>query len=440
MSVQKILIIALIFIGVTLLSVIGYFYFTFYKPVMKPNEPSSRDIVSEINSQNQEESIVQEIPRDPNQEYLANTEVQGMGPLTFPDIFNISIFAQDLGKVRVLKFDPNGNLLASLIDSNRVVAINDINKDGKGEMKTLVIDLNLPHGIALNCPDKETGGKLISKGPCDLYIAETNGVGLYSYDPESINAVFVRKLFSLPVDGYNNHYSRTIEIFNYKGEPKLFTSVGSSCNVCNEKDSKRATVLISNLDGTGLRVFSSGLRNAVFLEQRADTEEVWVTEMGRDQLGDDIPPEEINILQDGGFFGWPFCYDDKVQDKAFDSSNAAAQKCADSVSPKVKMQAHSAPLGLEFIPESWPSIYKDDLLVAFHGSWNRTVPTGYKIVRIILDEEGNYQGIEDFITGWLDDNGEVLGRPVDVESNGSDLYISDDKAGVIYKLSLKDAN
>ncbi len=144
-----------------------------------------------------------------------------------------------------------------------------------------------------------------------------------------------------------------------------------------------------------------------------------------------------NILQDGGVYGWPFCYEDKIQDKSFDSSKQATQKCSESIPPKVKMQAHSAPLGLEFVPNNWPERYNDDLLVAFHGSWNRTEPTGYKIVRIQLDENGDYESVEDFITGWLTDNGEVLGRPVDIESNGDDLYISDDKAGVIYKLSIK---
>jgi glucose/arabinose dehydrogenase len=429
MSVQKILVTVLIIIVVCLVAGGIYFYYNVYKPINKPNEAASRDIVAEINTQNEAEEA-----KAQNDGALVDTDVAGIGPLTLPNNFNISIFAQDLGKPRVLRFDPKGNLLASLIDSGRVVAINDVNNDGKGEVKTLIIDLKLPHGIALKCD-----GKLISKAPgsCDLYIAETDKVSLYTYDPESVNAVFVKKLFALPADGYNNHFSRTIEIFNYKGEPKLFTSIGSSCNVCNEKDSKRASVLISNLDGTNLHVFSSGLRNSVFLEQKPGTEEVWATEMGRDQLGDDIPPDEINVLEEGKFYGWPNCFDDKVQDLAFDASVQAKEKCANSTVPKVKLQAHSAPLGLDFAPEDWPIQYANSILVAVHGSWNRSIPTGYEIMRIVLDENGNYKSTEDFITGWLETNGEVLGRPVDVESNGSDVYISDDKAGVIYKVSPK---
>ncbi len=429
MSVQKVLVTVLILFVIGIVGAGIYFYFNVFKPINKPNEQPSRDIVAEINEENAVESQPDEVSTDMS---LKNTEVIGIGPLNIPNSFNISIFAQDLGKVRVLRFDPKGNILASLIDSGRVVAFNDVNGDGKGEMKTLVIDLRLPHGLALNCD-----GKLISKGPCDLYIAETDKVSLYSYDPEGVNAIFVKRLFTLPADGYNNHFSRTIEIFNYKGGPKLFTSVGSSCNVCNEKDSKRAAVLISNLDGTNLDVFSNGLRNSVFLEQRPGTEEIWATDNGRDGLGDNVPPDEINVLQENGFYGWPICYDDKVQDKSFDDSEQAGVKCSNSIIPKIKLQAHSAALGLDFIPDSWSNDYKNDLLVAFHGSWNRTEPTGYKIVRIVLDEDGNYQSTEDFITGWLDENNEVLGRPVDIESNGDNVYISDDKAGVIYKVSPK---
>lgn len=425
MSTQKVLVAVLVIAIIAVLGFGSYFYLTIFKPFNKPNEPASVDIVEELNKA-AEAPVV-----EPNEEsgVMVDTEVSGVGPLTVPDNFDISIFAQDLGKVRVLRFDPGNNLLASITSAGRVVAINDINGDGKGEVKTLLIDLNLPHGLALNC--SEAG--LISKGPCDLYVAETDKVSLYSYDPESVNAVFVRRLFNLP--GGSNHFSRTIEIFNFNGKPMLFTSVGSSCNVCRESNKQRAAVLISNLNGSGLRVFSSGLRNAVFLEQKPNTEEIWVTEMGRDQLGDNVPPEEVNILEDGGFFGWPICYDDRVVDTTFDMSDDAYQKCAESVAPKVKMQAHSAPLGLEFAPIDWPQNYEGDLLVAFHGSWNRTEPTGYKIVKINLDAEGNFESQEDFISGWLADNGEVLGRPVDIESNGSDLYISDDKAGVIYKLS-----
>jgi len=165
------------------------------------------------------------------------------------------------------------------------------------------------------------------------------------------------------------------------------------------------------------------------------TKQVWVTEMGRDFLGDDLPPDEINILAEGKDYGWPYCYGKGVHDNQFDPKGTKKDFCKQTVPSYINLPAHSAPLDLAFFPESgWPPEYRHNLLVAFHGSWNRSVPTGYKVVRIKLDEKGNYLGIEDFITGWLTKKG-ALGRPVDVLiKNNGEMFISDDKAGVVYRV------
>ena len=172
---------------------------------------------------------------------------------------------------------------------------------------------------------------------------------------------------------------------------------------------------------------------------------MWATEMGRDLLGDNLPPDEINIVDPSTSsgppdYGWPHCYGKNEHDNDYDK--AAFNHCAEpAYKPShIDLPAHSAPLGLAFIPNwpqsGWPKDYAADLLVAYHGSWNRSEPTGYKIVRIKLGDDGKLEGIEDFITGWLSDDGKALGRPVDITiRNDGTAYISDDKAGVIYKLS-----
>lgn len=206
--------------------------------------------------------------------------------------------------------------------------------------------------------------------------------------------------------------------------------------MCNEEDDRRAKILIVNLDGTNIQEYAKGLRNTVFMAMNPNTKQLWGTDMGRDLLGDDLPPDEINIISEGKNYGWPVCYGKNIHDDNFDKNTYIRNPCMEPLetASHVDLQAHSAPLGLAFVKgTSLPTEFQNDLLVAFHGSWNRSEKTGYKIVRIQLDTQGNYLATEDFITGWL--SSKVLGRPVDIKV-GPDkaVYISDDSAGVIYRL------
>jgi glucose/arabinose dehydrogenase len=220
----------------------------------------------------------------------------------------------------------------------------------------------------------------------------------------------------------------------------MYVSAGSSCNVCIEKDPRRAAVMEFNPDGSGQRIFAKGLRNAVGLAVNPKTDSIWATVNGRDMLGDDLPPEVIvDLGKDGGDFGWPYCYGDRVPDSNF--TKPGDNRCQTVIPPKVQMQAHSAPLGLAFYEGSeFPAEYRNNLFVAFHGSWNRSVPTGYKVVRVKLDEKGQPQGgAEDFITGWLapreTKRGRWMGRPVGIVFGGDGaMYLSDDADGVIYRV------
>jgi glucose/arabinose dehydrogenase len=347
-------------------------------------------------------------------------------PLKLPPGFTISIFAKGLGSPRVLAQDPGGTLIASIPAQGRVVALPDKSKDGVADaVVTVAQDLNRPHGMVF----RQEGGKN------KLYIAEVEQVAVYDYDEKNFKATNKRKILDLPPGG--RHWTRTMVLLP-PPDNRLLISVGSSCDTCVEKDWRYAKVLSANADGSNFKVFSSGLRNAVFMALHPLTKQVWVTEMGRDFLGDDLPPDEINILQESKDYGWPYCYGKQIHDNQFDPKGTKKDFCKQTVPSYIDLQAHSAPLGLAFFPETgWPQEYRHHLLVAFHGSWNRSVPTGYKVVRIKLDEKGNYLGTEDFITGWLTGQG-ALGRPVDIViKNNGEMFISDDKAGMVYQVVYK---
>lgn len=336
-------------------------------------------------------------------------------PFTLPPGFAISIFANDLTNARVLKFDLDGHLLVSQPSQGKITALVDQDQDGKADQNLTVLSgLNRPHGLAFK--------------DGYLYVAETDKVARFTY--QNLTATNKQVLFTLPSGG--NHFSRTIE---FGSDGRLYTTVGSSCNVCTEKDAKRAKILVSDPDGQNLREFASGLRNTVFFVDHPKTGELWGTDMARDLLGDNIPPDEVNIIRNGQNYGWPNCYGQKINDATFHKTRADV--CSFTAAPIFEIPAHSAPLGLAFVTGNlFPKDWQGDLIVAYHGSWNRSAPTGYKLVRLAVD--GNrITGSQDFITGWLQGSS-ALGRPVDVvfDPNGH-LFVSDDKAGVIYLVTAK---
>ncbi len=342
--------------------------------------------------------------------------------LKLPPGFTISVFAQKLGNPRVLCLDPNGTLLVSLTRQGKVVALPD--KAGKGVAAaevTVLEGLNRPHGLAFG-PGTEP----------KLYVAETPEVAVYDYDAEKLKATNKKKIIDLPPGG--RHFTRTLHFMSPPPRPRLLIALGSDCDVCVEKDWRYAKILVAEPDGSSLKTFASGLRNSVFLTSHPVTGHIWATEMGRDYLGDELPPDEINIILEGQDYGWPYCYGKRIHDDQFDPQGEKQDFCKQTVPSYIDIPAHSSPLGLAFFPEEWPKEYRYHLLVAYHGSWNRTIPTGYKVVRYKLDEGGNVLGHEDFITGWLTPQG-ALGRPADVliKDDGI-IFISDDKAGVIYRV------
>lgn len=345
-----------------------------------------------------------------------------LGQLKPPPGFHISVFAEDVDSARMMIFSPGGVLMVSESGEGKVVALPDSKHTGKAERTVMVLKgLNEPHGLAFY------EGK--------LYVAENDKLRRYNWDEANLRASNPTKLADLPTGG--GHSTRSIVFHG----GKMYISAGSSCNVCVEKDPRRATVMEFNPDGSGQKVFAKGLRNAVGLAVNPKTDSVWVTVNGRDMLGDDLPPETVYDLGKGGDdAGWPYCYGDRVPDPEF--TNPGDGRCNNVIEPKVQMQAHSAPLALAFYEGSeFPAEYRNNIFIAFHGSWNRSVPTGYKIVRVKLDDKGQpVGGAQDFITGWLASGetkkGRWMGRPVGIVF-GVDgaMYLSDDAGGVIYRVT-----
>ncbi|MFZ0684482.1 MAG: PQQ-dependent sugar dehydrogenase [Terriglobales bacterium] len=354
----------------------------------------------------------------------AETTPFDLAQLKAPAGFHISVFARDVDGARMMVFTPGGVLLVSEAGEGKVVALPDPKHAGTAERTVVVLKgLNEPHGLAFY------EGK--------LYVAENDKLRRYDWDEANLRATNPVKLADLPTGG--GHSTRSIVFHG----GKMYVSAGSSCNACIEKDERRATVMEFNPDGSGQKIFAKGLRNAVGLAVNPKTDTVWVTVNGRDWLGDDLPPETIYDLgKNGGDGGWPYCYGDRVPDSNF--TKEGGDRCKNVMEPKVQMQAHSAPLGLAFYEGTqFPAEYRNNIFVAFHGSWNRSVPTGYKVVRVKLDEKGQpVGGAQDFITGWLapgeTKKGRWMGRPVGIVF-GADgaMYVSDDAGGVVYLITYR---
>ncbi|TMC92909.1 MAG: sorbosone dehydrogenase family protein [Chloroflexi bacterium] len=263
-----------------------------------------------------------------------------------------------------------------------------------------------------------------------LYIGEGSSIARVQLGNDLQAGPIERIITGLPDGG--QHATRTVLI---GPDNHIYVSIGSDCNVCQESNPYRAAVWVYNLDGSHGRLYAKGLRNAVGMQINPWNKQIWVTNNGRDLMGENTPPETVYTLTDQGDYGWPRCHAGNIPDPQFGQS---ADACQGVQKPLVTMQAHSAPLGLAFYPPNatqFPEQYQNSLYIAFHGSWNRSVPTGYKVVRVPL-KDGKVAGpAEDFAAGWLQGNGSVTGRPagVTVAPDGT-LFVSDDTHNVIYHI------
>ena len=362
-----------------------------------------------------------------------NPRPAGAVPKTLPG-FKVDLYVTGLDEPRELRAAPNGDVFLAESSKGEIKIFRGIGKDGKPEQTaTFATGLRRPFGIGFYPP---------GANPEWVYIADTDSVMRFPYRNGDLKAggaaqVIVPELFPGAKEA-RGHWTRDVA-FSRDGK-KMYISVGSLSNVDDPDEHPyefhRANILEFNPDGSGLRVFASGIRNPVGLAIEPKTGELWTATNERDALGDNLVPDYTTHVQDGGFYGWPWYYMGGNHDPRLKDSHPDLR--AKMITPDVLIQPHSAPLGFAFYSgEQFPAEYRGDEFLALHGSWNRASRTGYEIVRVPLHQQGKASGeYEDFVTGFVTEDGKVWGRPVGiaVAKDGS-LLVSDDGSGSIWRIS-----
>ncbi|HEV8020432.1 MAG TPA: sorbosone dehydrogenase family protein [Candidatus Lustribacter sp.] len=353
--------------------------------------------------------------------------------------FTISVVATGLNRPRVMKLAPNGDLFLEETGTVKAGGINNGVNASTGRIRVIragsppgsagdifADGLDRPYGIAFYPP---------GPNPRYVYVGETTQIVRFPYHVGDVRASGPPETI---VGGITDgvHFTRDV-LFSRDGKT-LYVSIGSSTNIQEkgpEAEAGKADVLTFNPDGSGRRVFATGLRNAVTLALDPQTSDLWASVNERDLLGDDLPPDYVTHVRDGAFYGWPYYYIGPNVDARV--HNGTPPPANQVVVPDVLLQPHSAPLGIAFYTgRQFPAEYQGDLFVALHGSWNRANRTGYKIVRVKLQNGKATGAYEDFVTGFVAPNGDVWGRPVDlmVAADGS-LWFTDDSSGTIWRVA-----
>jgi len=350
-----------------------------------------------------------------SQEMMANLQV--------PEGFEITVFAEGLGNPRMMAVGADGTVYVTRRMNSDVVALRDANGDGASDGAVAVAsNIPLVHGITIH------DNQVLLAANRTLYVADINDDGSLT-EPQIMVSDF-------PESG--QHSARTMA---FGPDGMLYINFGSTCNTCMESNMENATIVQVQPDFSSRSVFASGLRHTIGFGWHPLTGEMWGMDHGIDSLGDDVPPEELNRIQEGSNYGWPFCYDNQIVNAFIAGAPMDMTKeefCAASSAPTLMYQAHSAPIGMVFYTGSqFPDEYVNDAFVAMRGSWNRSEPTGYSVVRIHFDDNGQPMEFEDFLTGFLiEDGAAVFGRPAGllVLPDGS-LLVGDDTNGVIYRIT-----
>lgn len=340
--------------------------------------------------------------------------------LNLPDGFDIKVYARGVDGARSMDMGPDGTLFVGTRNENKVYAIQDTDGDMVAE-KVMVLDtMEVPNGIA------------IRNG--DLYVAQVGSLWKYPKIESQLGGEINKELV---YDDYPTEFHHGWKYIAFGPDDKLYVPVGAPCNICNPTEDERfATITRMDPDGSNREIYAKGVRNSVGFTWD-DNGEMWFTDNGRDMLGDDIPPCELNhITEPGQHFGYPFCHGGTVKDPEFGD----LRPCSDFVPPAQALDAHVAPLAIKFKSGSmFPASYNGKAFVAEHGSWNRSKKIGYRIMLADI-QNGEVQSMEPFIDGWLNDETQkVTGRPVDLlwMKDGS-LLISDDYGDAIYRVTYSD--
>jgi glucose/arabinose dehydrogenase len=334
--------------------------------------------------------------------------------------FDVHAYSTDVPLARFMAMTPDGDLIVSRTRADEVVLVErDRNHDGKADgVRVLLSRLEGPHGLALH-----DGW---------LYVGESVAVGRAKFDSATgtITGPYQRILSGLSNDGL--HHTKTV---GFGPDGWLYLAQGSSCNACVEQDPRRATMMRMQPDGSGAEIYATGLRNSVGFDWAPWDGSLYATENGRDLLGDDFPPDELNRIEQGRFYGWPYVNGYGVLDP--DMGKGHEDRVAKTTVPAHGFRPHNAPLGIAFLRAvNRPRGYEKAAIVALHGSWNRSKLDGYKVVALRWQDDGTIVE-SDFLSGFLGPDG-IIGRPAGVvEGPDGAIYVSDDYAGVIYRITRK---
>ncbi|TSD63513.1 sorbosone dehydrogenase family protein [Inquilinus sp. KBS0705] len=370
-----------------------------------------------------------------------------------PQGFTVSLFGDGLNNPRNIYIAPNGDILvaeantelkgikkigATIIgaaasqnlgkSANRITLFRDADGDGVPEKKqTFLSNLNQPYGMLI------LGNA--------FYVANTDGLWKYDYLPGQTRITTPGKMIlALPAGGYNNHWTRNLRV-NATGT-KIFVSVGSGTNVADhgmENEVRRADILEINPDGTGERVYASGLRNPAGIDVQPGTGVLYTVVNERDDLGDELVPDYLTSVKENGFYGWPWAYFGKHEDPRLKVKRP--DMVAKTITPDFALGAHTASLGLAFYTgKNFPQQYINGAFIGQHGSWNRSVLSGYKVTFLPFSNNKPANKMVDFLTGFIADSAkqEVYGRPVGVAvAKDGSLLVADDSGNKIWRVRAK---
>jgi glucose/arabinose dehydrogenase len=336
--------------------------------------------------------------------------------IVLPPGFEIDIFARNVPRARSMTLGAKGTLFVGTRKGGKVYAIRDVDGDNRAdEVATIARGLNMPNGVAFR------------EG--SLYVACVDRILRFDNIEERLKNPPAPQVIndSLPRDRHHGW-----KFIRFGPDGYLYVPVGAPCNVCERDDERYASILRFRPSGDFMGVFARGVRNTVGFDWHPETKELWFTDNGRDWMGDDLPPDELNRAPAKELhFGFPYCHGGDISDPEYGDKHS----CSEFVSPEMKLGAHVASLGMRFYTGTmFPEKYRRQIFIAEHGSWNRSVPIGYRVTVVHL-ENNRAVDYTVFAQGWLQGS-RSFGRPVDVlvMPDGS-LLVSDDKAGVIYRIT-----
>ena len=349
------------------------------------------------------------------------------GFLEVPKGFNVEIFAEGVEGARQMAMSPSGIIYVGTRrtgDNGKVYAVIDKDNDFKADsVEVIASGLRMPNGVAFLDDD--------------LYVAEVSNIWKFENVDQHLNTYQTPTLINNTFPTESSHGWKYI---GFGPDNKLYVPVGAPCNVCNheEKNPIYASLTRMNPDGSNHEIIAHGIRNTVGFTWHPKSGNLWFTDNGRDWMGDDIPPCELNELTiEGSHFGFPYLHGNDIWDPEFGADNNIKQR--NFVKPIQELGPHVAPLDIMFYTgDMFPETYKNQALIAEHGSWNRSTKIGYQISLVTFDHTGTSTSYQPFIKGWLQEDNEIMGRPVAfLQMPDGSVLISDDHAGIIYRVTYK---